>query len=123
MKQLFFTIIASLFLGTIVQAQNIVHHAQPGFDSAQINIPHGKMDTIHYYSKTVDTTRRALIYTPPGYSKNKKYPVLYLLHGIGGDEFEWLHGGKPEVILDNLYAQRKIESMIVVLPNGRAMKD
>jgi enterochelin esterase-like enzyme len=123
MKQLFFTIIASLLLGTIVQAQNIVHHAQPGFDSAQINISHGKMDTIHYNSKTVNTTRRALIYTPPGYSKNKKYPVLYLLHGIGGDEFEWLHGGKPEVILDNLYAQGKMEPMVVVLPNGRAMKD
>ncbi len=123
MKQLFFTIIASFFLCTILQAQNIVQHAQPGFDSLQPNIPHGKIDTIHYYSKTVDTTRRALIYTPPGYSKKKKYPVLYLLHGIGGDEFEWLHGGKPEIILDNLYAQGKIEPMIVVLPNGRAMKD
>src|ERR1041384_5138692 len=114
MKQLFFIIIALLFLGTIVQAQNIVHHAQPGFDSVQINIPHGKMDTIHYYSKTVDTTRRALIYTPPGYSKNKKCPVLYLLHGIGGDEKEWLNGGSPQVILDNLFADGKIEPMIVV---------
>jgi enterochelin esterase-like enzyme len=104
-------------------AQNIVQHAQPGFDSLYTNIKHGKMDTIHYYSKTVDTTRRALVYTPPGYSKKKKYPVLYLLHGIGGDEFEWLRGGTPQVILDNLYAQEKIEPMIVVLPNGRAMKD
>ncbi len=48
-----------------------------------------------------------MIYTPPGYSKIKKYPVLYLLHGIGGDEFEWLHGGHPEIILDNLYAEKK----------------
>ncbi len=67
--------------------------------------------------------RRALIYTPTAYSKNKKYPVLYLLHGIGGDEFEWLKGGHPQVILDNLYGQGKVEPMIVVMPNGRAMKD
>jgi beta-xylosidase len=49
--------------------------------------------------------------------------VLYLLHGIGGDEKEWLNGGHPEIILDNLYADKKIEPMIVVMPNGRAMKD
>ena len=76
-----------------------------------------------YLSKTVGTKRKAMIYTPPDYSKNKKYPVLYLLHGIGGDEKEWLNGGQPQVILDNLYAENKIEPMIVVLPNGRAMKD
>jgi enterochelin esterase-like enzyme len=97
--------------------------APPGFDSVRINIAHGKIDTIHYDSKTVGTTRKALIYTPPGFSKNKNYPVLYLLHGIGGDEKEWLIHGHPEVILDNLYAENKIEPMIVVLPNGRAMKD
>ena len=71
----------------------------------------------------VGTDRRALIYTPPGYSKNKKYPVLYLLHGIGGDEKEWFNQWHPQVILDNLYAENKLEPMIVVLPNGRAMKD
>src|SRR6188472_301192 len=93
------------------------------FDVVKADIPHGKVDTINYSSKTVGTVRRALIYTPPGYSKRKKYPVLYLLHGIGGDEKEWLNGGHPEVILDNLYAENKIEPMIVVMPNGRAMKD
>src|SRR5690349_6709316 len=94
-----------------------------GFDVTKENIPHGKIDTIRYSSKTIGTTRRALIYTPPGFSKKKKYPVLYLLHGIGGDEKEWLNGGHPQVILDNLYAQNKIEPMIVVMPNGRAMKN
>jgi enterochelin esterase-like enzyme len=64
-----------------------------------------------------------LIYTPPQYSRSKKYPVLYLLHGIGGDEKEWLNGGHPQLILDNLYAAKKIEPMIVVMPNGRAIKD
>ena len=84
----------------------------------------GAIDSISYAdSITVGTNRKALIYTPPGFSKKKKYPVLYLLHGIGGDEKEWLNGGTPQIILDNLYAENKIEPMIVVLPNGRAMKD
>jgi enterochelin esterase-like enzyme len=60
------------------------------------------------------------IYTPPGYSAANKYPVLYLLHGIGGDETEWPKNGAPEVILDNLLADGKLVPMIVVLPNGRA---
>ncbi len=97
--------------------------APAGYDSLRMEIPHGKIDTITYPSKTVGTNRRSLIYTPPDFSSKKKYPVLYLLHGIGGDEKEWLKEGKPQVILDNLYAAGKIEPMIVVLPNGRAMKD
>ena len=97
--------------------------APQGYDQYLESIAHGNIDTIHYLSKTVGTTRTALIYTPPGFNKSKKYPVLYLLHGIGGDEFEWLHNGHPEIILDNLYAKNKITPMIVVLPNGRAMKN
>ena len=118
-------LLTSLFLLPlfVYSQNNIVKHAQQGFDSLRTDIVHGKIDTIYYESKTVGTTRRALIYTPPNYSKNKKYSVLYLLHGIGGDEKEWLNGGKPQLILDNLYAEKKIEPMIVVLPNGRAMKD
>lgn len=104
-------------------AQTEIKYPTQGFDIAIEGIPHGKIDTISYHSKTVGTIRKALIYTPPGYSKDKKYPVLYLLHGIGGDEKEWLNGGQPQVILDNLYAEKKVEPMIVVLPNGRAMKD
>ncbi|MBX2971159.1 MAG: esterase [Cyclobacteriaceae bacterium] len=97
--------------------------APEGFDSFRANIPQGKIDSVMYPSKTVGNDRRMLVYTPPGFSKKKKYPVLYLLHGIGGDEKEWLKGGNPQVILDNLYAEKKIEPMIVVMPNGRAMKD
>ena len=104
-------------------AQSVEQHAPAGYDSLRADIPHGRIDTLTYSSKTVGTERRTLIYTPPGFSKKKKYPVLYLLHGIGGDEKEWLNGGKPQVILDNLYAQGRLEPMIVVLPNGRAMKD
>ena len=118
-------IIAAVFGGSyFALSQPSVKQAPAGFDVFNANIPHGNIDTISYASKTVDTTRRALVYTPPGYTKNKKYPVLYLLHGIGGDEKEWLNdGGKPQVILDNLYAENKIQPMIVVFPNGRAMKD
>jgi enterochelin esterase-like enzyme len=97
--------------------------APVGFDQLNTAIPAGKVETISYNSKTVGTVRKATIYTPPGFSKNKKYPVLYLLHGIGGDEKEWLNGGSPQIILDNLYAEGKLQPMIVVMPNGRAMKN
>lgn len=103
--------------------QGQVGQPPQGFDVPDNSIPHGKIDTVVYTSATVGAERTTLVYTPPGYSAEKNYPVLYLLHGIGGDEFEWLNGGHPEIILDNLYAAEKIEPMIVVLPNGRAMKD
>lgn len=123
MKRLiFFSFALSVFI-LCAHSQNIVKHAPVGFDSVRADIAHGKIDTLQYASKTVGTTRKAVTYTPPGFSKNKKYPVLYLLHGIGGDEKEWLNGGQPQVILDNLHAEKKIEPMILVMPNGRAMKD
>lgn len=109
--------------GVFISAQNFDKQAPQGFDVEKKEIPHGKIDTIQYESKTVGTQRKALIYTPPGYKKGNKYPVLYLLHGIGGDEKEWFRNGTPQIILDNLYAQGKLTPMIVVLPNGRAMKD
>jgi enterochelin esterase-like enzyme len=87
------------------------------------DIPHGKLEMISYESKTVGTTRKMNVYTPPGYSKEKKYPVLYLLHGIGGDETEWQRFAKPNFLLDNLLAEGKVVPMIVVMPNGRAQKD
>ena len=123
MKKLIYSVITLLLFCFISNAQNIVNQVPKGYDILRTEIAHGKIDSIMYESKTVGAKRKALIYTPPGYSKDKKYPVLYLLHGIGGDEHEWLNGGHPEVILDNLYAENKIEPMIVVLPNGRAMKD
>ena len=94
-----------------------------GFDARRDGIDHGKLETVEYDSTTVGIKRKARVYTPPGYTKDKKYPVLYLLHGIGGDENEWARGGSPDVILDNLYADKKAAPMIVVMPNGRAAKD
>ncbi len=81
------------------------------------------METVTYHSTHVGTDRHLVIYTPPGYSNQNKYPVLYLLHGIGGDEHEWERGADPAVILDNLIADGKARPMIVVMPNGRAQKD
>src|SRR5205823_9131238 len=94
-----------------------------GFDKKRDGIDRGKLETVEYDSKTVGAVRKAQVYTPPGYTKDKKYPVIYLLHGIGGDENEWPRGGAPNVILDNLYADKKAVPMIVVMPNGRAAKD
>ncbi len=97
--------------------------APMGFDVKRDGIDRGKLETVEYDSTTVGAKRKAQVYTPPGYSKDKKYPVLYLLHGIGGDENEWTRGGSASVILDNLYADKKAVPMIVVIPNGRASKD
>jgi enterochelin esterase-like enzyme len=94
-----------------------------GFDARRDGGERGKVETVEYDSKTVGVKRKARVYTPPGYSKDQKYPVLYLLHGIGGDENEWLRGGAPDVILDNLIADKKAVPMIVVMPNGRAQKN
>jgi enterochelin esterase-like enzyme len=94
--------------------------APDGFDQVRNGIEHGKIETVEYDSTTVGNKRKTLVYLPPGYSAATKYPVLYLLHGIGGDEEEWHHNGHPEVILDNLIADKKAVAMIVVLPNGRA---
>jgi len=92
-------------------------------DKKRDNIPRGKLEMIEYESKTVGTTRKMQVYTPPGYSPDKKYPVLYLLHGIGGDETEWERFAHPDALLDNLIADGKAVPMIIVMPNGRAQKD
>jgi len=123
MKKLIALFASLIVVNMNTNSQDIVKHAPAGFDSLRTGIAHGKIDSISYPSKTVGLNRKALIYMPPNYSKTRKYPVLYLLHGIGGDEKEWLKGGQPQVILDNLYAENKIEPMLVIMPNGRALKD
>jgi enterochelin esterase-like enzyme len=104
-------------------AQVNFSQAPQDFDQPKPEVAKGKIDTLTYFSSTVGNDRKTLVYTPPGYSRSKKYPVLYLLHGIGGDEKEWLNNGQPQVILDNLYAEGKLSEMIVIMPNGRAMKN
>lgn len=94
-----------------------------GIDADRAEVPHGKLEMIEYDSKSVGTRRKLQVYTPPGYAADKKYPVLYLLHGIGGDETEWQRFAHPNLLLDNLIAAGKAVPMIVVMPNGRAQKN
>ncbi|MNI10301.1 Endo-1,4-beta-xylanase Z precursor [compost metagenome] len=100
-----------------------MHTAPAGYDKEREGIARGAIHTIEYPSTTVGNTRKAMVYMPPGYSASagQEYSVLYLLHGIGGDEMEWYNHGRPQIILDNLYADQMLKPMIVVLPNGRAM--
>ncbi len=81
----------------------------------------GKLERISYHSGVTGTERAANVYLPPNYSSDQKYPVLYLLHGIGGNEYEWTGYVKADAILDNLIADGKVVPMIAVFPNGRAM--
>ncbi|MBR5282061.1 MAG: esterase [Alistipes sp.] len=85
------------------------------------DVPHGALHTVWYPSPTLKKDRRAVIYTPASYASGKgKYPVLYLLHGMSGDETAWAELGRTAQIMDNLIAQGKCKEMIVVMTNGNA---
>lgn len=87
-------------------------------------IPHGTVARRWYDSPTLGMERRITIYTPPGYeASTEKYPVLYLLHGAGGDEEAWISLGRTAQIMDNLIATSKSKPMIVVMPNGNVIQD
>ena len=91
-------------------------------DLYKINdVPHGTLSKVWYHSSSLGMDRRLTVYTPAGYeSGNKRYPVFYLLHGLGGDENAWTELGRASQILDNLIAEGKAEPMIVVMTNGNA---
>ena len=87
-------------------------------------VPHGTVSRIWYDSPALGLERRMTVYTPVGYeTSGKRYPVLYLLHGMGGDEEAWISLGRTAQILDNLIAQGKARPMIVVMPNGNASQE
>jgi enterochelin esterase-like enzyme len=94
--------------------------APDGFDVRHAGIQTGTVERIEYPSRVTGNMRPAMVYTPPGYSAAQRYPVLYLLHGIGGNETHWTQFGAADSILDNLIAANKAVPMIVVMPNGRA---
>jgi len=84
-------------------------------------VPHGKVEMRLYDSKTTRQTRRVHIYTPPGYERmTSRLPVLYLLHGGDGEDSVWTAFGRAHVILDNLIAEKQVQPMVVVMPNGYA---
>ncbi len=91
------------------------------FDELQ-DVPHGTIHIHKYYSTTQNVNRKLLVYTPANYNPSKKYPVFYLRHGGGGNETSWNVEGCAANILDNLYAENKIEPMIVVMTNGNVEK-
>lgn len=83
------------------------------------NVPHGNVTAVWYPSSILGSERRMYVYTPPGYEQGKdKYPVLYLLHGGGGDEDGWINRGRANYIIDNLIASKEAVPMIVVITNG-----
>ncbi len=87
-------------------------------------VPHGTVSRRWYDSPGNDMTRRITIYTPPGYEGNgEDYPILYLLHGVGGDEEAWMSLGRTSQILDNLIAQGMAKPMIVAMTNGNVSKE
>jgi len=92
--------------------------APKGFDVRRDGIERGKVERLEYESKTLGEKRGLVVWTPPGFTKDAKYPVFYLLHGKGGTESSWTKGGKADVILDNLFADKKLVPMIVAMPNG-----
>ena len=97
--------------------------APEGFDVRKPGIQAGRVERIEYDSTVTGNKRPAVVYLPPGYSAARKYPVLYLLHGIGGNENHWTQFGKTDAIVDNLIAENKAVPMIIVMPNGRASNE
>jgi enterochelin esterase-like enzyme len=93
-----------------------------GFDGKSANISHGKVDVSLSYATTTYGMQKVTVYTPPGYSTAQKYPVLYLHHGIGGNEVSWIgqgsNEGNADNIMDYLYAKAMAKPMIVVMPDG-----
>ena len=96
------------------------NHAPADFIQVRADIAKGKLETITYNSKSIGVDRKAVVYTPPNYDPKQKYPVLYLMHGIGGNETHWTTLCAANKVLDNLIADKKAVPMIIVMPNGRA---
>ncbi len=92
--------------------------ADKGHLYAVNNVPHGTLSRVWYDSPTLGQQRRMTVYLPPTYDGSKRFPVMYLLHGHGGDETAWGDLGRASQIMDNLIAEGKCVPMIVVMPNG-----
>jgi enterochelin esterase-like enzyme len=97
--------------------------APAGFNKFSEGGMSGCTEVFEYDSTVTGTRRKAVVYLPPHYSADQKYPVLYLLHGIAGNEWEWSGYVHADAIVDNLIAAGKAMPMIVVMPNGRALAD
>jgi enterochelin esterase-like enzyme len=107
----------------LAETENLdVYPAAPeGFNVARENIPHGEVKVVEYDSKTLGLRRMLRVYTPPGYTADRKFPVLYLQHGLGNTSTEWTQRARAPIIVDNLLADKKIQQpFIIVFPSGNA---
>ncbi|MDR0272997.1 MAG: hypothetical protein LBI27_06740, partial [Clostridiales bacterium] len=93
-----------------------------GFNQRHDDVEYGEYTEVEYFSNTTGNTRKCYVYTPPNYDSEITYPVLYLLHGIGGTHTEW-NSGRPNVIISNLISTGEVPPFIAVVPNVRAMYD
>lgn len=110
-------------LSSVVLAEEAGYVEPPaGFDVKAADVTYGKTVLRSYPSSTTGRNRKVMILLPPDYTEEKKYPVLYLLHGIGGDENEWA-GGRPTWVIGNLIHAGEAAEMIVVMPNVRAREN
>jgi enterochelin esterase-like enzyme len=115
--------LASLALSTILlalpAAAPLAQDAETPAYMQMRNVPHGAVQELNYHSDSLDKEREAVVYLPPGYdSSSTRYPVLYLLHGAGGDQTTWTERQQAHVILDNLIADGDLDPLIVVMPYG-----
>ena len=97
--------------------------APEGFNTRRAGVPAGRLEPFEYDSAVTGTRRKANVYLPPGYARDHARTRAYLLHGIGGDETEWIRFATPDALFDNLIADKKAVPMIVIIPNGRALAD
>lgn len=97
--------------------------APAGFDKARDGKLSGRTEVFEYDSTVTGAKRKTVVYLPPHYSSDQKYPVLYLLHDISGNEWEWSGYVHGDAVVDNLIVDGKAKPMIIVMPNGRALHD
>jgi len=130
MKRVFIVVFSTLtIILTLIFTANILFAATlpslppNGFDQIRNNISHGQVNYFNYQSNATNGSRRAGIYLPPEYSTNKKYSVMYLIHGYGGSETDWFSGGgSANVMMDNLISDGNIKPFIIVTVNANTSK-
>lgn len=115
----FLFLLISMLLVTPCLAESDAYTPEAGYDVRRDDVTYGKLTYATYDSATTGRQRKCWVLLPADYTEEKTYPVLYLLHGIGGDHSEWL-GGKPDVVIGNLISSGQAKDMIVVIPNVRA---
>lgn len=108
------------FTGMPPYSQLVVHGDQPAYYDAK-DVPHGAITRHVYHSNVTKGERDLYVYTPPGYDSSKKYPTLYLMGGSGELPHNWIHDGRANFILDNLYAEGKAVPMLMVIPNNQVI--